>query len=139
MALFIRDETPADNEAVRSVNRLAFDQEAEARLVDALRNGGFARLSLVAEEEGQVVGHVFFSDLPITAEGGTVAALALAPMAVLPELQRQGVGSALVRRALDICRGAEPPHRRRPGPPKLLSAVRVLICPGRTSGCPLLR
>lgn len=104
MPLITRFETPADNEAVRSVNRLAFGQEAEARLVDALRNGGFARLSLVAEEEGQVVGHVLFSDLPITAEGGTVAALALAPMAVLPELQHQGIGSALVRRGLDACR-----------------------------------
>jgi putative acetyltransferase len=104
MPLMIRDETNCDQEAVRLVNRLAFGQDAEARLVDALRHGGFARLSLVAEKDGQVVGHVLFSDLAITAEGGTVAALALAPMAVLPDLQRQGIGSALVRRALEVCR-----------------------------------
>lgn len=104
MPFLIRDETPADHEAVRLVNRLAFGQDAEARLVDALRDGGFAPLSLIVEKDGQVVGHVLFSDLPITAESGTVAALALAPMAVLPDLQRQGIGSALVRRGLEVCR-----------------------------------
>jgi predicted N-acetyltransferase YhbS len=70
------------------VNRLAFGQDAKARLVDALREGGVARLSLVAEKDGQVVGDVLIRDLPITAEGGIVAALALVPMAVLPDLTR---------------------------------------------------
>ncbi len=104
MSITIRPETTADEDAIRQVNCLAFGQDDEARLVDALREGGFVRLSLVAEQAGRVVGHILFSDLPIITEAGTVPALALAPMAVLPELQRQGIGSALVTRALEACR-----------------------------------
>jgi putative acetyltransferase len=100
----IRPETSADYEAIRHVNRLAFGQDDEAHLVDALREGGYVRLSLVAEQAGQVVGHILFSDLPIITNVGTVPGLALAPMAVLPEFQRQGIGSVLVRRGLEACR-----------------------------------
>jgi putative acetyltransferase len=85
----IRPETAADHEAIRHVNRLAFGQDTEARLVDARRDGGYVRASLVAEKDHQVVGHILFSDLPIVTEAGTVPALALAPMAVLPEVQNQ--------------------------------------------------
>ena len=77
--------------------------------MDALRDGGYARLSLVAEEGGRVVGHVLFSDLPIVTQAGTLHALALAPVAVLPSRQRQGVGSLLVREGLRLC--AEQGHR----------------------------
>ena len=104
MSIIIRPESTADQDAIRHVNRLAFGQDEEARLVDALRDGGYVRVSLVAEQTGQVVGHILFSDLPIITEAGTVAALALAPMAVLPELQRQGIGSALVQKGLEACR-----------------------------------
>jgi putative acetyltransferase len=100
----VRPEVPADHEAIRHVNRLAFGQDDEARLVDALRDGGFLRVSLVAERAGRVVGHILFSDLPIITGTGTAAALALAPMAVLPELQNQGAGSALVQKGLEACR-----------------------------------
>src|SRR5262245_22891498 len=100
----IRHETAADHEAVRHVNRLAFGQDDEAGIVDALRNGGYVRVSLVAEVNSVVIGHILFSDLPILTEGGTVPALSLAPMAVLPEYQRQGIGSALVRNGLEACR-----------------------------------
>jgi putative acetyltransferase len=102
----IRHETAADHEAVGQVNRLAFGQEDEAGIVDALREGGYARLSLVAEVDGRVVGHILFSDLPILTDGGTVPALSLAPMAVLPEFQKRGIGSALVEKGLEVCRGA---------------------------------
>lgn len=104
--VIIRPEQAIDFDAIRAVNRLAFGQEAEARLVDRLRDGGFARVSLVAETGGRVVGHVLFSDLPIRTARGTVAALALAPMAVVPEYQRRGIGSALVRAGLQTCREA---------------------------------
>lgn len=100
----IRPESPADHEAVRHVHRLAFGRDDEAGIVDALRTGGYSRVSLVAEVGGRVVGHVLFSDLPILTDGGTVAALSLAPLAVLPEFQRRGVGSALVREGLEVCR-----------------------------------
>lgn len=108
-SMLIRTETTADYEAIRQVNGLAFGQDSEARLVDALREGGYVRLSLVAENKGQVVGHILFSDLPIITEAGTASALALAPMAVLPAFQRQGIGSALVQRGLEVSR--EQGHR----------------------------
>lgn len=100
----IRPEDSADHEAIRHVNRLAFGQDDEARLVDSLWNGSYVRVSLVAERAGQVVGNILFSDLSIITEDGTVPALALAPMAVLPEFQNQGIGSALVTRGLEACR-----------------------------------
>jgi putative acetyltransferase len=103
-AVAVRNEAPDDLDAIRAVNRLAFGQEDEAALVDALRGGGYVRASLVAEVESHVVGHVLFSALPIITEAGVVPALALAPMAVQPEFQRLGVGSELVRRGLDVCR-----------------------------------
>jgi putative acetyltransferase len=105
----VRPENPDDLEAVREVNRRAFGREDEARLVDALRDGGYARLSLVAVGGGQVVGHVLFSDLPIVTQADTLHALALAPMAVLPARQRQGIGSRLVREGLRAC--ADAGHR----------------------------
>jgi putative acetyltransferase len=104
VALLVRPETSADLDTIRQVNRVAFGQDDEARLVDALRDGGHVRVSLVAERAGEVVGHILFSDLPILTGDGMVAALALAPLAVLPEFQNQGIGSALVRSGLDVCR-----------------------------------
>lgn len=104
VVLVVRPESTADHEAIRQVNRLAFGQDDEARLVDALRDGGYVRVSLVAERVGRVVGHILFSDLPIITGDGTVPALALAPMAVLPEFQNQGIGSALVQKGLEACR-----------------------------------
>jgi putative acetyltransferase len=102
----IREETPADLAAIREVNRLAFGRDDEARLVDALRDGGYARASLVAEVDGQVVGHLLFSDLPIVTREGTTPALSLAPMAVIPSHQRRGIGTMLVREGLRACRDA---------------------------------
>jgi putative acetyltransferase len=105
----IRPETAGDEGAIRDVNRRAFEGEAEAGLVDALRARNDVRASLVAEEAGRVVGHILFSDLSIVTAHETVAALALAPMAVTPERQRLGIGSALVREGLRVCR--EQGHR----------------------------
>ncbi len=97
--LRIRTEDAADRETIGQINRLAFGQDDEGRLVDALREGGFMRLSLVAEVDGQAMGHILFSAIRIVDGGEIVNALAVAP-----ERQRQGVGSALVRAGLDRCR-----------------------------------
>lgn len=86
------------------VHRLAFGREAEARLVNALRDGGYARVSRVAQVRGEVVGHVLFHALQIVDGQRATEALSLAPLAVLPEHQRLGVGSQLVREGLEACR-----------------------------------
>lgn len=88
----IREELPADIPAIRNVNDQAFQQEQEGRLVDALRSNGAALLSLVATVDDQVVGHILYSPAIV----GDVSGAGLAPMAVLPEYQRQGIGSRLV-------------------------------------------
>jgi putative acetyltransferase len=102
--LQIRPESSANYAAIREVNRLAFGRDAEARLVDQLRDEGHARLSLVAEDDGRAIGHILFSALLIQREFDMVEALALAPVAVVPDRQRQGVGAALVRAGLERCR-----------------------------------
>lgn len=100
----VRAETTEDAPAVRRVNGLAFGRPEEAALVDALRAAPAPHLSLVAVEDGRVVGHIFFSPVSIESEDSTFEALGLAPMAVLPEYQRRGVGSRLVREGLRECR-----------------------------------
>ncbi len=106
--LVIRSEQLADHAAIAEVNREAFGQEGEPRLVAALRKAeGFdPALSLVALRDDAVVGHILFSAIHIVRDGGDVPALALAPMAVRPAFQRQGIGSALVRGGLEACRRA---------------------------------
>jgi putative acetyltransferase len=102
MNVTIRPVAPADLAAIHEVNRLAFSQEAEANLVDGLRAGGFVRLSLVAEVDEEIVGHILFSAVKIRTETGVVEALSLAPMAVLPTHQRQGIGTKLVEEGLRL-------------------------------------
>ena len=104
--VIIRGETPHDYDAIAVVNRHAFGQEEEGLLIKKIRgSGGFdPSLSLVAEFEGDVVGHILFSPIHIETECGGVPALALAPMAVLPNFQKQGIGSQLVRAGLDVSR-----------------------------------
>lgn len=100
----IREKTAGDHEAIRAVNRLAFGGEEEAALVDRLRADGLAVASLVAVEGGEVVGHILFSGLSLETNRGAIPAVSLAPMAVRPEWQRKGIGSALVRAGLAWCR-----------------------------------
>jgi putative acetyltransferase len=100
----IRAETTKDYAAVRRVNELAFESAQEADLVDALREAARPFVSLVAESDGQVVGHIFFSPVSVESGEGSFTAMGLGPMAVLPESQRQGVGSLLVRAGLEECK-----------------------------------
>lgn len=102
----IRSEMPEDEAAVFALNARAFDTDAEARLVDALRRSGDVELSLVAEVEQSIIGHLLLSSLQIETGSTTISSLALAPMAVAPEWQRRGIGSALVIEGLNRARAA---------------------------------
>jgi putative acetyltransferase len=98
----IRPEEAGDHAGVRAVNVAAFETPAEADLVGALRAQARPLVSLVADEDGAIVGHIMFS--PVTLPGHPFALMGLAPMAVTPARQRGGIGSALVRAGLEACR-----------------------------------
>jgi len=103
--IVIRSERKEDFDAIHEVNRLAFGQEDEAFLVQRIRNSSqfIPELSLVASKEGQIVGHILFSLIDIEGQHGNRSVLSLAPMAVHPDFQNQGIGSKLVREGLKKC------------------------------------
>jgi putative acetyltransferase len=103
IGVHIRPERARDIPAIRDVNAAAFGARAEADLVDALRADASPTISHVADADGAIVGHVFFSPVTIAA-AAALPIMGLAPMAVLPARQRQGIGSALVRDGLERCR-----------------------------------
>lgn len=96
----IRVEGPGDREQIGGVHTVAFGRADEAELIVSLRSEGAVLASFVAEEAGRVVGHVLFSRMFIDAQDRSIAAVALAPLAVRPERQRVGIGGALVRHGL---------------------------------------
>lgn len=96
----IENETPDRRAQVRALNCAAFGRVDEADLVERLHADGWVRLSLLAVEDDEVVGHILFTELPTRLDGRAVRAAALAPMAVDPRWQGSGVGSALVREGL---------------------------------------
>lgn len=107
-SVLIRTESTGDigeQCAIRSVNQAAFGGPEEADLIDSLRGAGHALLSLVAECERGVVGHILFSRMWIKTASALVSAVALAPVAVLPEYQRKGIGRRLIEHGLEILRG----------------------------------
>jgi len=105
-SILIRDEIPADLEHVRRIIDAAFESSSESVLVANLRIQAAPIISLVAEDAGQVVGtivgHIMFS--PVTIDNDDSMIFGLAPMAVAPNRQRTGVGSALIREGLTRCR-----------------------------------
>jgi len=99
--LLIRREKPTDISAIRSVNERAFNGSVEARLVDLLRDAKKATISLVATFNDELVGHILFSPVTIEFNPRNLRGLGLAPIAVLPEYQKQGIGSRLVTQGLE--------------------------------------
>lgn len=102
-AAVIRRESPSDVPAIRHVHVRAFGRKGEADLVDALRRSSTLVLSLVAILDGEVVGHIAFSPVTIEQSPAGFRTVGLAPVAVLPEHQRRGIGAALIRRGLAEC------------------------------------
>jgi putative acetyltransferase len=105
----IRFEQEADHAAVHEVQRAAFGGPAEARLVAELRDHAHPTISLVAVSEKHVVGHILFSPVTIEGVSGPVPPLGLAPVGVLPHLQRDGIGIRLVEAGLAECRSLGSP------------------------------
>jgi putative acetyltransferase len=100
----IRLEQPADEAQVRAVNEKAFGRPEEAGIVDRLRLSCPEAISLVADDGGAVVGHIIFTVVFIDSPKGKLWGRGLAVMAVLPDRQRQGIGSRLIERGLDLLR-----------------------------------
>jgi putative acetyltransferase len=99
------NERTAERSLIHAIHE-AFGRADEADLVDKLRADGHALLSLVAELDAGLVGHILFSRMWIKSRtGALVPAVALAPVAVLPEYQRKGIGGRLIRHGLQLLRG----------------------------------
>ena len=96
----IRPEKPEDTDAIRELNVSAFGQSTEADIVDRLRENCPDAISLVAEDDSGLVGHILFSPAEILSMGRRVQGMGLAPMVVLRERQRQGIGTRLVAEGL---------------------------------------
>lgn len=103
--MIIRPERKEDYSGIYEVNKLAFWGEEESKLVENLRNSSnfIQKLSLVAIVDEMIVGHILFTPLHIETYGNSFLALALAPLAVHPEFQNQGIGSKLVTYGLRAC------------------------------------
>ena len=97
--IHVRDESPGDWKAIYQVVSSAFGRLSEAELVGALREAGDSILSLLADDDGQIIGHVLLSKMD-----APFSALALAPVSVIPPRQRSGVGSALIKRTVSRAR-----------------------------------
>ncbi|PAX53267.1 GNAT family N-acetyltransferase [Brunnivagina elsteri] len=98
----IRAENPQDYSQIAKVNTLAFGRENEANLITEIRNSNFyiPELSLVVEIDNTVIAHIMFSYIHLIGEE-RLRVLSLAPVAVIPEFQKQGIGSALIRNGLE--------------------------------------
>lgn len=102
--MLIRQEGRTDYRKIRELNDGAFGSEEESQLIDELRTAGKVLLSLVAEEEGDIIGHILFSRIQVQRPEGFLAVVALSPMCVSSVHQRKGVGGALIQQGLRILR-----------------------------------
>ena len=100
----IRPAEPEDADGIRAVHEAAFPTPVEADLVEALVREGDAIVSLVAERQGEIVGHVLLSRMQVTGDGRELRALGLGPVGVLPGYQGGGIGAALIEGALGVAR-----------------------------------
>ena len=102
MNVTIRKEEEKDYKKVYEVNCLAFQQEDESKLIEKIRKGKnfIPELSLVAEIDDEIIGHILFSKIKIVGDF-VFDSLTLAPMAVIPEFQKQGIGSKLIKKGIE--------------------------------------
>ena len=100
----VRPETPDNIDSIHYVNEQAFGQKDESMLIEKLRNRGVLAISLVAIQDGEIVGHIAFSSVVVESEDSSFEVIALGPMAVLPMYQHKGIGSQMVLAGLEECR-----------------------------------
>jgi len=106
MNINLRPEQAEDYQGITRVNDVAFKRKAEGKLIEELRKADDfnSNLSIVAETEAEVIGHILFTPVSIKNNGHQNKSLALAPMAVLPEFQKRSVGKLLVIFGLQIAK-----------------------------------
>lgn len=100
----IRSTTASDLKQVLRINEQAFGQDDEAHLVEAILRDPSAepRVSLMALEKDRPIGHILFSAAQLTGQERPVSVAILAPLAIVPEAQKQGTGGRLIRAGLDV-------------------------------------
>jgi len=98
----IRHEKPSDFDSVYEINKLAFQSSSEADLVNLLRKNDLSAISLVAETDSRIIGHILFTEAKIVSQFKTIHGMALAPMSVHPDFQNRGIGQILVNHGLSI-------------------------------------
>ena len=103
----IREEIPSDINKIWKLNSEVFDTDAEANLVDELRSSGCLYLSLVAELENNIIGHILFTPVVLTNFENDLRIMGLAPMAVEKKYQNKGIGTGLVNVGLEHCRNQQ--------------------------------
>ncbi len=108
LQITLRQETPEDYEEIFELNRIAFGQDNEANLVEALRENPavfIPELSIVAALNNKITGHILFTRISVKDESGALhESLGLAPMAVRPEFQKKGIGGRLIRKGLEAAK-----------------------------------
>ena len=99
----IRTEKATDVDKIWNINAEAFETEAETNLVNALRDSGVSYISLVAEKDNELVGHILFTPVELVGDDTDLKLMGLAPMSVVPKVQNRGIGSVLVEAGIEQC------------------------------------
>ncbi len=105
--MIIRAEELADTESIWNINAEAFETEAEANLVNTLRDSDCTFISLVAETDDKTVGHILFTPVELTGNENKLKLIGLAPMAVSQKHQKQGIGKQLVKAGIELCKSKD--------------------------------
>lgn len=100
----ICEEKLVDTKTIWNINADAFETEAEANLVNILRDSGCTFISLVAEVDNKTVGHILFTQVKLTGNSNKLKIIGLAPMAILRQYQNKGIGSNLIKTGIKLCK-----------------------------------
>ncbi len=100
----VRRAKPEDSKQISKIYQKAFDTDAEAKLVESLRESGVPSVSLVYEDGNDIVGHILFTQVDLVGGDSEIKIAGLGPMGVLPRDQYNGIGSSLVKAGLDECK-----------------------------------